>query len=119
MAPVDGFDSLPLSLCNAFLPSVAQAQAVVNALDEEDFDLLLRCVDLVVLSQTFSEGGLACALDLPGAVAEQMTDLLVKLEILSSDEIDGIRLVLVDMRDLPLILLRLNEGRRTVWRSAA
>lgn len=118
MASVDDFDFFPSTIGDAFLPSVAHAERVVNVLDDNEFDLLLRCVDLIVLSQAFSEEGLARALDLSSAAAEQMTWMLVKLDILSTDEVDGTRLVLADMRDLPLILLRLNEGR-TVWRSAA
>jgi hypothetical protein len=118
MEPVDGFDFLPFSVGDAFLVSVAQAERVVNTLDEEDFDLLLRCVDLVVLAQAFSADAFEYALDLSSDVADRMTRMLVQLEVLSADEIEGSRIVLADMRDLPLILLRLNEGR-IVWRTAA
>ncbi len=118
MKSSDGFDFLPFSAGDAFLPSVAQAERVVNGLDDDDFDLLLRSVDLVVLSQVFSEDAFARALGLADWVAGHMTGLMVELEILSSDEIDGGRIVLADMRDLQLTLLRLNEGR-TAWRKAA
>jgi hypothetical protein len=118
MEPVDRFDFLPFSVGDAFLVSVAQAERVVNALDEDDFDLLLRCVDLVVLAQAFSAEAFESALDLPGDVADRMTRMLVELEILSADDMEGSRIVLSDMRDLSLILLRLNEGR-IVWRTAA
>jgi hypothetical protein len=118
MAPVEGFDFLPFSVSDAFLLSVAQAEGVVNVLDEKDFGLLLRCVDLVVLSQAFSREAFGLALRLSEAMTEKMTGMLVELAILSADEVGGNRLVLADMRDLPLILLRLNEGR-TTWRTAA
>jgi hypothetical protein len=118
MASVERFDFLPFSIGDAFLLSVAEAERVVNVLDEDDFDLLLRCVDLVVLSQAFAQEAFENALDLANDVAERMTAILVQLEIISSDEVDGTRLVLADMRDLPLILLRLNEGR-IIWRAAA
>jgi hypothetical protein len=118
MAPVDGFDFLPFSANQAFLPSVSLAERVVNSLDDDDFELLLRSVDLVVLSQVFTEAAFERALDLSSVVAAQMTGMLVQLEILSAEEMAGARVVLTDMRDLSLTLLRLNEAR-TEWRAAA
>jgi hypothetical protein len=118
MEPVESFDFLPFSVHDAFLLSVSQATAVVNQLDDDDFELLLRSVDLVVLSQAFSQIAFERILDVPSYVAEYMTGLLVRLDIISADSQNGNRLVLADMRDLPLILLRLNEGR-TVWHAAA
>jgi hypothetical protein len=118
MEPADASAFLPFSVNDAFLLSVSQASSVVNRLDNDDFELLLRSVDLVVRSQAFSAEVFERILDVPSYVAEMLVGMLVRLDILSSDDQHGSRLVLVDIVDLPLILLRLNEGR-VAWRNAA
>ncbi len=90
----------------------------VAIMPQPEFDLLLRSVELVVLSQAFSESRLGLALRVPPIAAHRMTELLEQWRIIGAPDYDGGRRVLAPMRQLSAILFRMREQRGSLASAA-
>jgi DNA segregation ATPase FtsK/SpoIIIE-like protein len=83
----------------------------LDGLDEGEFALLMRTVELVVQAQTFSCERLQLALQISSESATRMTRSLELLGIISAGEPKAQRRVLVSVRTLPVLLAKLLSGR--------
>jgi DNA segregation ATPase FtsK/SpoIIIE-like protein len=91
-----------------FLPS---SQSVAT-LDNHDFELLTRAVELVVLSQACSVRGLGLALRIPTmSSAARIAGALEALGVVGPGGADDQRSVLIEPRDLPNLLSELRRSR--------
>jgi hypothetical protein len=91
-----------------------EGDEVVRALDAYDFGLLLRAVDLVVLSQAFSRLGLQYALRIPADTAARMTRFLEMLGVIAPGQPDARRTVLTEPQKLAVLMARLSACRDTL-----
>ena len=95
------------SLANQDSAGGFDADDLIRTLSERELALLLRTVDLVVLSQAFSRERLQYALQISAKEAAQMTVLLELLGVISTYEVEGQREVLAELHQLPVLLVRL------------
>ncbi len=86
----------------------------VASLDEHDFRLLMRTVEVVVQAGAFTRARLQAALRLPAESSKRMTHLLEQVGVISHGTIDESRAVLVTVDRLPVLLTRLLVTRETV-----
>jgi DNA segregation ATPase FtsK/SpoIIIE-like protein len=83
----------------------------LDHLDESEFGLLMRTVELVVQAQTYSRERLQLAIRITPEQAVRMTRSLELLGVISAGEPDAQRRVLVSVRTLPVLLAKLLSGR--------
>jgi DNA segregation ATPase FtsK/SpoIIIE-like protein len=83
----------------------------LDGLDESEFSLLMRTVELVVQAQTFSQERLQFALRISPEPAARMTRSIELLGVISAGEPNAQRRVLVSVRNLPVLLAKLLSGR--------
>ena len=86
----------------------------VASLDEADFRLLMRTVELVVQAGAFSRPRLQGALGISGESSKHMTHLLEQVGVISMGDADHTRAVLVRQDHLPVLLTRLLISRESV-----
>ncbi|MCU1513961.1 MAG: hypothetical protein JWO10_1051 [Microbacteriaceae bacterium] len=86
-------------------------QAVLEAVDGDDFDTLIRAVELTVQAQAFSRFGLQHALNIDSITSEKMTRLLEELRVIGSGELDERRTVLIRIDRLTPLVAELHLTR--------
>ena len=86
----------------------------VAALDEPDFRLFMRTVELVVQAGAFSRARLQAALSLSIESSKHLTHLLEQVGVISMGDPEHTRAVLVRADKLPVLLTRLLVTRETV-----
>ncbi len=86
----------------------------VAALDEADFRLFMRTVELVVQAGAYSRPRLQAALDLSTETAKHLTHLLEQVGVISMGDPEHTRAVLVRADRLPVLLTRLLITRESV-----
>jgi hypothetical protein len=88
-----------------------RGEHIVNSLDQTKFELLLRTLDAVVLSNAFSRAGLQQALRLSPADAGLMTSVLESIGVIRAGGFNESREVLAEITQLPLMQTRLGGCR--------
>jgi hypothetical protein len=83
----------------------------LDDLEESEFGLLMRTVELVVQAQTYSRERLQLAIQISPEQASRMTRSLELLGVISAGEPNAQRRVLVSVRTLPVLLAKLLSGR--------
>jgi len=83
----------------------------LDDLEESEFSLLIRTVELVVQAQTYSSERLQLAIRISAEQAVRMTHSLELLSVISAGEAQAQRRVLVSVRTLPVLLAKLLSGR--------
>ncbi|MEJ1231409.1 MAG: hypothetical protein WDM88_13380 [Galbitalea sp.] len=94
----------------------------VEGLDEQDFALLVRTVELVVQASAFSSERLEYALRISAATAARLTRSLEKLGVIAKGGPTDERVVLIGIRGLPILQAKLFSGgsarrRPCPWRA--
>lgn len=84
----------------------------LEGLDETDFALLVRTVELVVQASSFTRERLQQALRITPELAARMTSSIEKLGVIAPGKPDGPRRVLVNVMGLPVLLAKLLSGRQ-------
>ena len=96
-------------------PTTSEATAprneVVDGLNDDDFALLLRSIELVVQAGTLTSVLLGHALHIPASRADRMIDAMQSIGVISPPGFDKRRSVIAEMDALPLILVRLMTNR--------
>ncbi|NEM91401.1 hypothetical protein [Galbitalea soli] len=92
---------------------------IIRAMDQDQFDLLVRAVDLVVLSQVFTPLGLERAMRISYDETELVTELLEAMGVISTPT-KRIRehRVLVRIEDLSAVLFEMYEHRTPTFDAA-
>jgi hypothetical protein len=86
----------------------------VAALDENEFSLLMRTVELVVQAGAYSRSRLQGALRISIESSRHLTHLLELVGVISMGDQEHTRAVLVTPENLPMLLTRLLITRDTV-----
>ncbi len=86
----------------------------LDGLDEADFDLLVRSIELVVQAGTFSCERLQMALRISPRLAERMTSSMEKLGVIAPGDPTAVRRVLVSVLGLEVFLAKVLSGRQFV-----
>ena len=86
----------------------------LDGLDEADFDLLVRSIELVVQAGTFSRERLQLALRISPRLADKMTLSMEKLGVIAPGEPSAVRRVLVNVLGLEVFLAKVLSGRQFV-----
>jgi hypothetical protein len=86
----------------------------VAALDEQEFTLLMRTVELVVQAGAYSRPRLQGALRISVESSKHLTHLLEQVGVISMGDPEHTRAVLVTRENLPMLLTRLLITRDTV-----
>ncbi|MDQ1555696.1 MAG: hypothetical protein QOI02_698, partial [Actinomycetota bacterium] len=95
-----------------FAPPIAQFRAnVIDELDEQEFELLLRTAELVVQAQAFSGVRLGQAMRIPSHMVNRMTRALEEVGVISAPGFDGRRQVTADIRSLSSLLTTIMTTR--------
>ncbi|TBN57030.1 hypothetical protein EYE40_06235 [Glaciihabitans arcticus] len=89
-----------------------EGKELIAEIDDPDFELLERSIELVVQSQVFTPVGLEHALQLEPEVVEHLTDELEALGVIERDESDDHHEVAVEVEDLSLFLVDVRLNRR-------
>jgi len=89
-----------------------EGKELIAEIDDPDFELLERSIELVVQSQVFTPVGLEHALHLEPEVVEHLTDELEALGVIERDEDDDHHEVAVEVEDLSLFLVDVRLNRR-------
>jgi len=84
----------------------------LEGLDEADFGLLVRTIELVVQAGTFSRDRLQFALRISPEEAAKMTSSIEKLGVIAPGQPDGVRRVLVGVLGLEVLLAKVLSGRQ-------
>ena len=84
----------------------------LDGLDEADFGLLVRTIELVVQAGTFSRDRLQFALRISPEDATKMTASIEKLGVIAPGQADGVRRVLVSVLGLEVLLAKVLSGRQ-------
>ena len=86
----------------------------VASLDEPEFRLFMRTVELVVQAGAFSRPRLQAALGITAESSRHLTHLLEQVGVISMGDAEHSRAVLVTIDHLPVLLTRLLITRETV-----
>lgn len=86
----------------------------LDGLDEIDFALLVRTVELVVQAGTFSQDRLQLALRISPALAARMTSSIEKLGVIAPVDAYGVHRVLINVLGLEVFLAKVLSGRQFV-----
>ena len=86
----------------------------LDGLDEADFDLLVRTIELVVQAGTFSRDRLRLALMISPEAAAKMTSSIEKLGVIAPADASGVQRVLVGVLGLEVLLAKVLVGRQYV-----
>ena len=89
-----------------------EGKELIAEIDDPDFELLERSIELVVQSQVFTPVGLEHALHLEPEVVEHVTDEVEALGVIERDAADDHHEVAVDVEDLSLFLVDVRLNRR-------
>jgi hypothetical protein len=91
--------------------SYFQWNGALDGLDEADFSMLVRTIELVVQAGTFSRERLQRALRISPELAAKMTTSIEKLGVIAPGEPDTIRRVLINVLGLEVFLAKVLSGR--------
>jgi hypothetical protein len=86
----------------------------LDGMDEADFSMLVRTIELVVQAGTFSRERLRLALRISPEVADRMTASIEKLGVIAPGEPDQVRRVLINVLGLEPLLAKVLSGRQYV-----
>lgn len=118
---------IPNDIASPFTPpyrdgsgeSYFEWNGALDGLDETDFPLLVRTIELVVQAGTFSRERLKAALRISEAQAEKMTTSIEKLGVIAPGHPDGIRRVLINVTGLEVFLAKVLSGHHYLVESLA
>jgi hypothetical protein len=94
--------------------SYFQWNGALDGLDEADFAMLVRTIELVVQAGTFSRERLQIALRISPELTEKMTSSIEKLGVIAPGEPDQVRRVLINVLGLEPLLAKVLSGRQYV-----
>ncbi len=84
----------------------------LDGLDEADFAMLVRAIELVVQAGTFSRERLQHALRISPELSVKMTSSIEKLGIIAPGDANGMRRVLINVLGLEVLLAKVLSGRQ-------
>jgi hypothetical protein len=102
----------PSAYSDSIDDSFFEWNGALDGLDENDFSLLVRSVELVVQAASFSPERLQLALRISPESAAKMTTSLERLAVIAPGDAYASRRVLVGVRGLPVLLAKLLSGRQ-------
>jgi hypothetical protein len=107
-------DSYPGEARTLAIAAKFDGESLVQTLDDADFALLMRAIELVVQAGAYSQVRLQHAMRIPARTAVRLTSLLEALSVIGQYRAGDERHVVTSIDELPLFLMRLLGSRNSV-----